>query len=81
MMNRKHFATTAVLFIGASLPVLVVDQKPANLQERYVPPLNDMMVATQLRHFKLWYAGAVRNWSLERYTETRSATWRDFPSI
>ena len=67
MMNRKHFATAGVLFIGASLPVLAVDQRPANLQQRYVPRLNDIMVATQLRHFKLWYAGAVRNWPLAKY--------------
>jgi hypothetical protein len=32
-----------------------------------VPPLNLMMVATQLSHFKLWYAGAVENWPLAIY--------------
>ena len=52
MLNRKRFAATAVIFVGASLPVLAVDQKTANVQERYVPQLNDLMVATQLRHFK-----------------------------
>ena len=66
-MNIKHFAATAVLSLGASLPALADDQKPANLQEGYVPPLNLMMVATQLNHFKLWYAGAVRNWPLADY--------------
>jgi hypothetical protein len=67
MLNRHHFAATAVIFVGASLPVLAVDQKTANVQERYVPQLNDLMVATQLRHFKLWYAGAVQNWPLAKY--------------
>jgi hypothetical protein len=67
MMNIKQFVVTAVLFVGASLPVLADDQKPANLQERYVPPLNLIMVATQLSHFKLWYAGAVQNWPLANY--------------
>src|SRR4029077_4870399 len=60
---------------AASLPVLADDQKPANSQgqnppnsqERFVPRLNDMMVATQLRHFKLWYAGIVQNWPLANY--------------
>jgi hypothetical protein len=63
-MNRKQFAATTVLFIGVSLPVLAVDQKPANSEQRYVPRLSDIMVATQLRHFKLWYAGIVqtRRW-------------------
>jgi cytochrome c553 len=67
IMNIKHVAAIAVLFIGASPPVLADDQKPANAQERYVPPLNLIMVTTQLNHFKLWYAGAVRNWPLANY--------------
>ena len=36
-------------------------------RRRFVPRLNDMMVATQLRHFKLWYAGVVQNWPLANY--------------
>jgi cytochrome c553 len=67
MVNFRRLAVLAVSLIGASAPVLADDQKPANAQERYVPRLNDMMVATQLRHFKLWYAGAVQNWPLANY--------------
>lgn len=75
MMNIKRFATIGFLFIGASLPVLADDQKPvpaddqksAKEQDSYVPPLNLLMVATQLNHFKLWYAGAVQNWELANY--------------
>jgi cytochrome c553 len=75
MIKTKHFAATAVLLVGASLPVLAdeqkppnsQEQKPPNSQERFVPRLNDMMVATQLRHFKLWYAGIVQNWPLANY--------------
>jgi len=66
-MNRKQLAATTVLFVGVSLPVLAVDQKPANSQQGYAPRLNDMMVRTQLRHFKLWYAGIVQNWPLANY--------------
>ena len=66
-MNIRCLATIAVLFIGASPPALADDQKPANTQEGYVPTLNLMMVATQLSHFKLWYAGAVKNWPLATY--------------
>ena len=67
MMNMKRFAAIAFLFAGSAFPVLADDQKPANSQERYVPRLNDMMVATQLRHFKLWFAGIVQNWPLANY--------------
>jgi hypothetical protein len=75
MIKMKRFAAMAVLLAGASLPVLGEEQKPANSQEqkaanpqeRYKPPLNLIMVATQLRHFKLWYAGIVNNWPLAKY--------------
>jgi hypothetical protein len=75
MIKKKHFALAAVLLIGASAPARADEQKPANSQEqnpsnsqeRFVPRLNDMMVATQLRHFKLWYAGIVQNWALANY--------------
>jgi hypothetical protein len=76
-MNRKQFAATTVLFIGVSLPVLAVDQKPANSEQRYVPRLSDIMVATQLRHFKLWYAGIVQNSPLANYELAQ--TDRPFP--
>jgi cytochrome c553 len=67
MVNIRRFAVLAVSLIGASAPVLADDQKPANAQERYLPRLNDMMVVTQLRHFKLWYAGTAQNWPLANY--------------
>jgi hypothetical protein len=74
-MKMKHLAAMTPLFIGAASPLQADEQKPANsqeqtqssAQERFVPRLNDMMVATQLRHFKLWYAGNVQNWSLANY--------------
>ena len=67
MANIRRFAVLAVSLIGASAPVLADDQKPASAQERYLPRLNDMMVAAQLRHFKLWYAGVEKNWPLANY--------------
>ena len=69
-MNVKRFVIIAFLFISASSPVLADDQKHReNLkyQDRYVPPLNLLMVAAQLSHFKLWYAGVVQNWPLANY--------------
>jgi hypothetical protein len=61
MVPLRHIAIGATC-AAASFPVLADDQRPANsqeqnppnAQERFVPRLNDMMVATQLRHFKLW---------------------------
>ena len=31
------------------------------------PTLSDLMVLTQMRHFKLWYAERVNNWKLASY--------------
>ena len=67
MISIRRIAVLAISIVGASAPVLANDQKPANGQERYAPRLNDMMVVTQLRHFKLWYAGTAENWPLANY--------------
>jgi hypothetical protein len=41
--------------------------RPVALGDNYVPSLGDIMGATQLRHFKLWYAGKLKNWDLAGY--------------
>jgi|ERR1700733_4171291 cytochrome c553 len=66
MVLLRHIAITAAACAITSLAALADDQKPAG-QPAYTPRLNDMMVATQLRHFKLWYAGIVQNWPLAKY--------------
>lgn len=63
----KRRAVIAALAMVASFPVLAVDQPSGKSQPLYVPRLGDIMVATQLRHFKLWYAGEVKNWKLANY--------------
>ena len=63
----KRRAIIAALAIGMSFPVLAADQPPGNSQQLYLPSLGDIMVATQLRHFKLWHAGQVKNWALAKY--------------
>jgi cytochrome c553 len=78
MVQLMHIAIAAA---ACAVPLLVLaeDQKRANsqeqyspnAQERFVPRLNDMMVATQLRHFKLWYAGIAQNWPLANYELTQ----------
>lgn len=64
----KYRAFMVALAIGISSPISAQDQSPGKSQRvYYVPRLGDVMVATQLRHFKLWYAGAVKNWKLAYY--------------
>ena len=71
MVRIRHFALIAASCVAASLPVRADDQKPAPVQPAFTLRLNDMMVATQLRHFKLWYAGLVQNWPLANYELTQ----------
>ena len=33
----------------------------------YAPQVSDFMSETQLRHFKLWFAGSLKNWPLAEY--------------
>ncbi|MGB7976140.1 MAG: hypothetical protein WCF81_17755 [Roseiarcus sp.] len=79
MVLLRHIAIASAAWAAMSLPVLADDQKPADAQnqnppateDHFVPRLNDMMVATQVRHFKLWYAGIVQNWPLANYELTQ----------
>jgi cytochrome c553 len=66
MVQLRHIAIVAIC-LAASLPVLADDQKPPATQQVYTPRLNNIMILTQLGHFKLWYAGAVQNWPLANY--------------
>jgi hypothetical protein len=66
---RRHFARfTAALAVmvfslcgGSSLNSM------AQEQDAMRPSLSDLMVLTQLRLFKLWYAERVDNWKLASY--------------
>ena len=35
--------------------------------DTYVPALGDIMDSMQVRHFKLWHAGKLKNWELTAY--------------
>jgi cytochrome c553 len=67
MLRIRHIAISLVACAAASLAALADEQKPAPGQQTFTPRLNDIMVITQLGHFKLWYAGAVQNWPLANY--------------
>jgi hypothetical protein len=64
-MRRR--AIIAALAIGMSFPVRADGQPPGRTQPAYLLRLSDIMIVTQLRHFKLWYAGQVKNWQLANY--------------
>lgn len=56
------------------MPPVKAQERPAPAPQQadassvpYVPELGDLMEMTQLRHFKLWYAGNVSNWDLANY--------------
>ena len=59
------YTTTTLLLAAMACAV------PARAQDRPTvsqpPRLSDIMGATQLRHIKLWFAGAQKNWPLAQY--------------
>jgi len=67
MVGSGRFAVVAAACLAASLPAFADEQKPPPNEPAFTLRLNDLMVATQLRHFKLWYAGLVQNWQLANY--------------
>jgi len=66
MVKLRHVAVV-VACAAVSLAAVADEQKPPAEQPAYKPRLNDIMILTQLGHFKLWYAGAVENWPLAAY--------------
>ena len=68
----KHISIIALSIVAAMLPALAQDPvpyayRPPTAGDTYVPTLGDIMGATQLRHFKLSYAGNLGNWELASY--------------
>jgi hypothetical protein len=56
----------AILLAAAVVLPARADDRPV-VTHPYAPRLADIMGATQLRHFKLWYAGTEKNWPLATY--------------
>ena len=67
MVGSCRLALVAAACLAASLPVRADEQKPPAGEPAFALRLNDLMVSTQLRHFKVWYAGLVQNWPLAKY--------------
>ncbi len=58
----------AVFFCSLLCAPFLLDSGYARAEDQsYVPDLGDLMEVTQLRHFKLWYAGRSKNWALASY--------------
>jgi len=58
----KHISMIAFSVVAGMLPAFAQDTvpyayRPPTAGDTYVPSLGDIMGATQLRHFKLSYAG------------------------
>ena len=58
----KRIVVTAILLAAS---IMVTAAQPA--KEPYKPGLGEFMMATQLRHAKLWFAGKSHNWDLAAY--------------
>lgn len=57
--------SAAILLLAAACAVPAIAQERPTVSQP--PRLSDIMGATQLRHIKLWYAGAQKNWPLAQY--------------
>lgn len=65
---KFRFMTVALLLSLASAPMAIMQSGAAESgNEQHVPRLADIMSTTQLRHMKLWFAGASSNWNLAAY--------------
>ena len=58
----KRIVISAVIVAGS---VVLAAAQPARAP--YEPGLGEFMMATQLRHAKLWFAGKNNNWALAAY--------------
>jgi hypothetical protein len=65
----KALFTAALLTVAVLTPVHAVDEKPDAQPSTapYTPGLGEIMTLTQMRHLKLWFAGAAKNWDLAGY--------------
>lgn len=59
---------TAILCLSVIVPfALAQSGSLPSPRGNYLPTLGDIMGAMQLRHFKLWFAGRLKNWDLAAY--------------
>ncbi len=66
-MNTQRSTALVILAMMLSCPVLAEEPSAGAFRQSYAPSFGVIMGVAQLRHFKLWYAGNVRNWPLADY--------------
>lgn len=66
---RKLPLVVAIALAGAGATVFAIHRSAAQPSEPkvYSPGVAEIMIATQVRHAKLWLAGEARNWELADY--------------
>jgi hypothetical protein len=68
-----RLAKLMAAFFGSALAAAAVsrqtqaEDQPAQSIPACAPKVSDIMGQTQLRHFKLWFAGSAGNWALANY--------------
>ena len=60
-------ASAAVVAVVVMLAAFQAGGEPASPPGPYSPGIAEIMIATQIRHAKLWLAGDARNWALADY--------------
>ncbi|HVP29728.1 MAG TPA: hypothetical protein VMW35_11270 [Myxococcota bacterium] len=69
-MDRARATGLALLLLGLAASGCgrgAETPREAAGEQAYAPGLGEIMSANQMRHVKLWYAGAARNWPLADY--------------
>src|SRR5260370_11292588 len=79
----KHRGLVAIIALAMSFPVGAAGQQSeqslGSQQQTYTPSVAVVMGLSQVRHFKLWLAGNLRNWPLAEYQLSQmKATLHDF---
>ncbi len=59
--------TTAIVLCALAAALANPGYAGKSAPKLYVPGMGETMGATQMRHEKLWYAGAADNWDLAQY--------------
>jgi hypothetical protein len=71
-MKSVTLGTVALLTMvaparGQQVPFAEPTPSSGQIDPAALPGLGDLMILTQLRHIKLWYAGKAGNWELVNY--------------
>jgi hypothetical protein len=66
-MRGGRYLAAALLMTGLMTPLAFAETGKIPGDDQYVPRLADLMNNVQLRHTKLWFAGAASNWELAAF--------------